>query len=299
MNNLKPIDYLMGVTVALTWGLGFVFAKAAIEHFPPLLLMAIRSTITAMVLVWFVPIPKSSIKPLFAIALTSGTLQFGLTLNGLKGLDVSVTALITQLEIPFLILLGILLLNEKPQLREWVGMAIAFVGLLVVFGEPQVGGAWKFVLLVVGGCIAWAAGQIIVRNLKDIGGFTTSAWVAVCAAPQLFISSAIFESGQIEAIKNAPLIVWAAALYLGLVMTAFGYGIWYSLVRRNPVGKVAPFLLLLPIFSILGGVVFLEESLTIFSILGGLIIVGGVAIITIDTKQFAQSNESKPLPEND
>jgi len=31
---LRPIDLLMGITVALVWGMGVVFAKAAINHFP-------------------------------------------------------------------------------------------------------------------------------------------------------------------------------------------------------------------------------------------------------------------------
>ena len=92
------------------------------------------------------------------------------------------------------------------------------------------------------------------------------------------------------------MVVWAAVLYLGLIMTAFGYGIWYSMVRRNPVSRVVPFLLLLPIFSILGGVLFLGESLTLFTAIGGLIIVGGVAIITIETLPFVQANDTKPLP---
>ncbi len=295
MDKLKTVDYLMGIAVALTWGMGFVFAKAAIEHFPPLLLMAFRSTVTAITLVWFVPIPKSSIIPIFAVALISGTLQFGLTLNGLIGLDVSVAALVIQLEIPILVLLGIIVLREKPQIREWVGIVLAFVGLVFIFGEPRIWNAWSSILLVVGGCFAWALGQIIVRSLKDIGGFTVCAWVAVCAAPQLFISSALFESGQINAIISAPLVVWAAVLYLSLVMTTFGYGVWYSLVRRHPVSRVAPFLLLLPIFSIMGGVMFLGEYLTTLTAIGGLIIICGVAVITVEVKSLMKVDEPKSL----
>ena len=51
---LTLVDMVMGVGVALTWGLGIVFAKAAIAHFPPILLMGFRFTLTALVLVWFV-----------------------------------------------------------------------------------------------------------------------------------------------------------------------------------------------------------------------------------------------------
>ena len=54
---MKPTDILLAIAVPLIWGGGFLFAKAAIEHFPPILLMALRFSLTALVLVWFVPRP--------------------------------------------------------------------------------------------------------------------------------------------------------------------------------------------------------------------------------------------------
>ena len=48
-------------------------------------------------------------------------------------------------------------------------------------------------------------------------------------------------------------------LYLGLVMTAFGYGIWYHVLAKHPVGQVVPVLLTLPLFSVLGSVLLLGE----------------------------------------
>jgi O-acetylserine/cysteine efflux transporter len=71
-------------------------------------------------------------------------------------------------------------------------------------------------------------------------------------------------------------------LYLGLIMTAVGYGIWYTLVRRNPVSLVAPFLLLLPVFAVLGGFLFLGERLSPQVMIGGAIVIAGVAFILFD-----------------
>jgi O-acetylserine/cysteine efflux transporter len=50
---LRPIDYAMGVAVPFAWSMGFVYAKAAIDHFPPIFLMSMRFTIAAILLVWF------------------------------------------------------------------------------------------------------------------------------------------------------------------------------------------------------------------------------------------------------
>ena len=139
--------------------------------------------------------------------------------------------------------------------------------------------------LVVGGALSWALGQIMIRRMKDISGLTVTAWTAVFAAPQLFVMSALFERGQVEAVQNAEPIVWLAVAYLGIVMTALGYFLWNTLIRRHDVGRVAPFLLLLPLYASLGGVLFLDERPTLSSLVGGVIILAGVGIITIQKRE--------------
>ena len=136
----------------------------------------------------------------------------------------------------------------------------------------------------IGGGFTWAVGQAMVRALDDIDGLTLTAWVAVFATPQLFVMSALFETGHVEAIRSAGSVVWLAVLYLGLIMTALGYGIWYSLVRKHPISLIAPFLLLLPVFSIAGGVMFLGETLTIRVLIGGAVVIAGVAFILVERR---------------
>jgi len=284
---LGPIDIVMGLTVALLWGMGLVFAKAAIAHFPPILLMALRFTVTALALVWFVKPPMAHLRSLFLIAFISAALQYSLTYTGLKGLDAGVAALIVQLEVPFLTLLGALALKESPGWRKWAGIALAFFGVYQISGEPSIAAASTSVLLVIAGAATWAVGQAMIRNLKDIDGLTVTAWVAIMAAPQLFVMSAIVETDHLAAIQSADWVVWGAVLYLGLVMTAFGYGLWYTLVRRNPVSQVAPFLLLLPVFTVIGGAIFLGESLSLQVMIGGAIVLAGVGLILFERREKA------------
>lgn len=283
------MDMALGLGVAFVWGLGLVFAKAAISHFPPILLMAFRFTVTAAALVWFVKPAINQMRTLFLISFISATLQYSLTFSGLAGLDASATALIIQLEIPFLVIIGALFLKETPGWRRWIGILIAFFGVYQITGEPDIGNALGSVMLVIGGGLAWAIGQAMVRKLKDIQGLTVTAWVAVLAFPQLFIMSAIFETGQVHAVKTAGWVVWGAVAYLGLIMTALGYYMWYTLIRRTPVSEAAPYLLTLPLFSILGGSFFLGETISEQTLIGGVIIVMGVALIilTPNTKNDA------------
>jgi O-acetylserine/cysteine efflux transporter len=278
---LRPVDIAMGITVPLVWGLGVVFAKAAIEHFPPILLMALRFALTALVLVWFVKPPWRLMRQLFAIAFVSAAIQYSLTFNGLRGVDASTAVLVIQLEVPFLALLGTVVLGERPGLRGWLGIAIAFTGVAFIAGEPRLGEAWGSLALLAGGAFSWAVGQVMVRQLGQIDGLTMIAWVAVFAAPQLFALSLALEDDHLAFLRSAGWVVWGTVVYLGLVMTALGYALWYSLVIRHPVSRVGPFLLLMPVFSVIGGIALLGERLTLQVAIGGAVVITGVAIILV------------------
>lgn len=275
----------MGVAVPLIWGMGFVFAKAAIEHFPPILLMSLRFTVTALTIIWIAGPLSGQWRQVFWIAIVSAAIQYSLTFTGLRYLDASIAVLVVQLEVPFLVLVGAVLLGESPGWRKWLGMAMAFGGVLLIAGEPRLAGAWVALVMVAAGAFTWALGQAMVRRLQGFNGVTTTAWVAVFAAPQLLIMSLTFEEGHVEAIRTAGPVVWGAVVYLGVVMTAGGYAMWYSLVRRHPVGRVAPFLLLLPLFSVLGSAIFLGERLTWMTAAGGTVVLAGLTVIMFDRDQ--------------
>ncbi len=290
-DRLPPKDIAMAVAVALIWGMGYVVAKGGMAHFPPILLMALRFTVTALALVWFAGPPHGNLPRLVVVSVIGAAIQYSLTFSGVNGVDAGLAALVMQLEVPFLVILGAVLLGEQPSLRKWVGIAIAFGGVALIAGQVRFSGEWSSVLMLVGGALSWAMGQVLVRGLKGLSGLSVTAWIAVLAAPQLFLMSALFETGQIAAIRSAGPEVWGAALYLGLVMTALGYALWNGLILRHEVGRVAPWLLLMPIFSVAGGVIFLGETPEIGRLIGGLVVLAGVAVITLERRT------TLPLPE--
>ncbi|MEM6985323.1 MAG: EamA family transporter [Pseudomonadota bacterium] len=286
---MLPIRHTaMGVAVAATWGMGIVFAKAGIEHFPPILLMSFRFAVTAAVLLWFVPRPVGQLRAIFGITVIASAIQYSLTFSGLKGLDASITALVVQLEVPFLVLLGAVFLREHSSFRKWAGIAVAFVGVAIIADQPQLGGAWGSLALVVGGAFCWAVGQVLIRSLSQIDGLTLTAWMALFASVQLAVMSLVFEDNHIQAVIEATPVVWLAVLYLGLVMTALGYGLWNSLIRTYPVSRVAPLLLLLPVFALLGGVIFLGERLSLHTAIGGVLVLAAVAAIELEPNKTVQ-----------
>ena len=278
--NSKQI--LLALIVPITWGLGFTLAKVGMEQFPPLLIMSIRFGIAGLVLVWFTRPPWGHMREIFLVALIGSTIQYGLTYNGLKGIDASTAAILVQLEGPILALMGAILLKEKLGLMRILGMVLAFVGVFIIAGEPRLEGHMNSVILLVAGSTVWAVAQIMISRLKNLSGITILAWVAIMATPQMLIGSFIIEDGQWQAISTASLIDWSIIFYLALIMTVVGYSVWYHLLSSVDVSKVSPFLMLLPITSIIAGMILLDEKLTLPMIIGGLLIMAGVASTLIN-----------------
>lgn len=284
---MKLVDILLAVSVPVIWGGGFLFAKVAIAHFPPILLMAFRFTLAALILVWFVPRPaRVMLWRIFWVAMVSAAIQYSLTFTGLRDLEASTAILVVQLEVPFGVIMATIFLKDHLGLRRVLGIALAFAGVALIAGEPRLQGSILPVLLVVGGAFTWSLGQVMIKTLGRVGGFTLIAWVAVFAAPQLFVSSWLFERDQLTAIASATTVVWAAVVYLALVMTALGYAIWYHLLAKYDVNQVMPFLLLLPVCTVLGSVILLDETLTLHLAIGGFMAIIGVTIINVTRNPF-------------
>jgi len=278
---MKPIDVLLAISVAIIWGMGFIVAKAAMSHFSPILLMALRFTLTAFCLVWFFRPPPELFKQLFWIALVSAALQYSLTFNGVRGIDASTAALLVQLEVPFGLILAWLVLGDRISPKQALGILIAFSGAVLIIGEPKLSGDLIFAFMVIAGAFTWAVGQIMVKKLGNIGGFRLISSVALFATPQLYLASFLLEQDQLLQVQTASAAAWSAVAYLGLIMTALAYAIWYRLLGHYSINQVMPFLLLLPVTSVFGGIFFLGESLTTKIALGGCLAIVGVALITI------------------
>lgn len=278
--NSKQI--LLALIVPITWGLGFTLAKIGMEQFPALLIMSIRFGIAGLVLVWFTKPPWGHMREIFIVALIGSTIQYGLTYNGLKGIDASTAAILVQLEGPILALMGTILLKEKLGLTRAFGMGLAFAGVFIIAGEPRLEGHIDSVLLLVAGSAVWAVAQIMISRLKGLSGITILAWVAIMATPQMLLASFIIEDGQWQAITTASLFDWSIIFYLAFIMTVLGYSVWYHLLSSIDVSKVSPFLMLLPITSIIAGMILLDEKFTKAMAIGGVMIMIGVASTLIN-----------------
>ena len=283
-------DSLIASLVPIFLGFGFVIAKPAMDDFPPILLMGLRFTFAASILIWWFPIPRGYLKQIFIASLIANTLQYSVTYTGLNLIDASAAVLLVQTEVPFGVLFAYFMLKEKPTIRSLIGITIAFVGVYILTGSPNLEGKFLGIFLTILGSAIWALGQVLVKPLsKEIAPLTLVAWLAIFSGPILIFLSAILNGNTINYIKSANFNSWAIAFYLGFFMQPVTYGCFYYVLKNNPLYKVLPIVTMgIPLTGLLAAILLLGEKPTTELYLGGFIILIGVILI-VYTKQKKNS----------
>jgi len=286
---MKTQDIFIALLVPVVLGFGFVIAKPTMQYFPPYLLMGMRFTIPALILVWWFPPPKGLYFDLFKVSLIGSTLQYGLTYTGLNIIDASSAILLVQLEVPFGIIIAFFLLREIPTLKNIVGLVIAFIGVFILTGAPNLEGKYIGVLFTIAGAFTWALGAVMAKPLsKKIGAFALMTWLCVFSGPMLLLVSLVFDGNPIQYILYANFNSWLTVIFLGFFMQPVGYAAWYYVLKKYPVNKVMPVLLILPVTGLMTSIFLLGEDPPRQVFLGGLVIISGVALIL-----FTRSNKKK------
>jgi O-acetylserine/cysteine efflux transporter len=288
---MKTKDIFIALLVPILLGFGFVIAKPAMEYFPPFLLMGLRFTIPALILVWWFPVPKGLLLDIFKVSFIGSSLQYGLTYSGLNLIDASSAVLLVQLETPFGILIAFFLLKEIPTIKNIIALTISFIGVIILTGAPNLEGQYLGIFLTVSGAFTWSLGAVMAKTLsKKIGAFALMTWLSVFSGPMLIIISMIFDGNPINYILSANLNSWLTLAFLGLIMQPIAYGAWYFVLSKYPVNKVMPIMLLLPITGLITAIILLDEEPSKQVFIGGAIIIFGVCLILF---RNTKKNKSK------
>lgn len=200
---------------------------------------------------------------------------------GLAHSTASNAALLITVEPTTLLVLAPLLLGERLSRRETVGAALTLLGAVVVVvnGVPGLTQFlmphWRGDLVLILSGVAYAGysllgRDVLTRHPVSLVTAHSVVWGAVSIAPL-----ALYEW------HVGPPPAWTAGaiagtVYLGVVITALGYGVWNWCLERVGAARVAAFVNVQPLAGALLGVWWLREPLTPFLVVGGVLIVAGL-----------------------
>ena len=287
---------LIAVLINLLWGSMFIAAVIGLREFPPILFTGIRFGLLAIILFGFLRVPTPMVMPLLKIGLVMGAgMYLPLYLSVALAENTASIAVFSKLEVPFALLLGVILLRERIGPQCIAGVGIAMIGAIIITFDPSAFGDLPALFWIAISCAFSAFGFIQVRQLGKIHPFTIVAWISVVSAPILLTTSLIFENNHVPIVREATWIGWSALVYTAIMSSVVANSGLYYLLQRNPINLVTPFGLLSPIFAVIGGILFLGDVLTFGLIFGGSLILLGVTWInrrnTVSTQSSVQTHQ--------
>lgn len=276
---MSAIEIACAVLVPLLWGYQFVAIKVGVMQFPPLFFLGLRFLAMALLLTPFVRRPTR--RELGTIALISvflGGLNFGLFYVGMGLGSGSLSAVAYQLNTPFTILLAWLLLAERPSLMTSAGVLLAFGGVVVLAAGPGLAANALPILLVAGAAFAFAVANVLTKRDGPFDPLMLTGWSSFFTVPQVMLTSLLLEHGQLTTLVTADRRGWMALAYTIFIGGIAGFGLWFWLIARCTMARVAPFGLLLPVFALMSSVLFLGDPVTPTLVIGALLAISGVAM---------------------
>jgi drug/metabolite transporter (DMT)-like permease len=168
--------------------------------------------------------------------------------------------------------------GERPHRLEWLGLILAFGGLVyLVFPGLESPPVSSAVLMILAG-IAWGfytlRGKGSTNPLAETSGnFLRSVPFVVLAALPFLAQSHLSAKG----------ILFAALS--GAVASGIGYSVWYAALKFHTATRASVLQLSVPAIAALGGVIFLAESVSVRLVLASALILGGIGLVIFGKKK--------------
>jgi drug/metabolite transporter (DMT)-like permease len=271
------VNYLLLLGVGMIWGSQFMLNEVAIGAFPPAVIAAGRAVIGFLTLLTLVLVapgnrnpPSDAQRPrsglwahYFLIGLFEGTLPFYLIAWGQQRVDGAIAAILMGTVAIFAIILAALFVRgERLRLGNALGVALGFLGVVVLIGPATLSGILGSVLgelAVLGGALSFAISLTLIKRLPaDIPVVVKARNILACASIQIVPLTLIL--GQAGALRPTwPAVL--AVLALGMLCAGVVYVLFVALIDRAGPTFASFSNFLVPLCGVLLGVLFLGEQL--------------------------------------
>ncbi len=275
----------MPLVFVLIWSTGFIVARYGMPHAPPMKFLAMRFALSiACFLPWIVlarvPWPKTRTQWLHLCV--TGVLMHAGYLGGVwaavkAGMGSGLSSLIVGFQ-PVLTAIWLSSMGGVVTRRQWVGLTLGFVGLLLVVSRKFGQGAeadWFNLSLAIGALFSITVGTLYQKryvqpcDVRSASAIQLSAALLVALPLALLETEAIAWSGEMAAA-----MAWSV-----LALTLGGSSLLYLLIQRGAATSVTTLLYLVPPTTALMAWMLFDEPITLVTLVGTALTAIGVSLV--------------------
>lgn len=280
------------LVLCLIWGCQQVLIKTAAVDIAPVMQAALRNgiaaTLVGLLVVWRGDFKQAS--RTWQAGLLAGALfglEFLFIAEGLK-LTSAAHMSVFLYTAPMFTALGLhfILPSERLRLLQWVGILLAFGGIVMAFAggmsfaQMDAGMLLGDVFGVLAG-MAWGATTVVIRcsRLSEAPASLTLFYQLAIGFAGLLLIALL--SGQIGVVSLTPLAV-GSVLFQAVVVSFISYLTWFWLLRKYLASNLAVFSFITPLFGVTFGVLLLDEPLSVNFVLGAVMVLAGVVLVSAE-----------------
>lgn len=273
---MKSKHILLAIAVTMVWGLNFPISKLALRSFDPFILTGLRFLLASIPFVFFVKRPNIHFKYIVYYGAIFGVAMWGLINFGIEvGVPPGIASLIIQLSAFFTMGWGAILFRERLRTSQWIGAALALIGLFGILLTRNGSAEYAGILLVVLSALSWSIGNVIIKKCGVRDVFSFIIWASLIPPIPLFAISFLIhgDSPFISAANAMSGIVILSIIFQVYLATHFSYWGWNTLLREYPLSTVAPLSLMIPVFGIGSSMIIVGEKIAVNELMSIVIII--------------------------
>ena len=287
-------EWLMLITLSLLWGGSFFFVGVAVAELPPLTIVTLRvglAAITLWIIVLFMglSLPKSpNVWVAFLImGLLNNVIPFSLIVWGQTHIASGLASVLNATTPLFgVIVVGLLLVDERATAMKLVGVAVGFLGVVMMIGIPSLDSVKQGTILaqiaILGAALSYAFASVFGRRFKAMGlKPIIIAAGQVTGSTALLAPVAFYVDGPLALLGpgSPSIMVWASILTLAVFSTALAYILYFKILASSGATNILLVTLLVPVSAIFLGLLFLNETLQWVNLAGMALIAIGLSAI--------------------
>jgi O-acetylserine/cysteine efflux transporter len=287
---LSALGIMLFCNVA--WAMNVVVSKIAVSTLglPPLFYTVLRS---ATVLILLFPLLRqipARLPLVLAIGFAISGGSFSLQFMGLQSATPSALGIVSLAGAPMTVLFAVIFLGEEVRWRRGLGMALALGGVGLAMGAPSEGSSFMGLALGFAAVLVGSLGSVFVKRI-EVSSIALQGWAGLISLAVILPLSLGLETGQIDAVRAAPLAVTGCVLFAGVVVSVGAHGAYFRLLQAYDANLIVPLTLMTPLLTIAFGAWLTGDRIGWPLIVGGGLALIGVAIIIVRPSR----NIFKPL----
>ena len=300
MKSSRLLDWLALLALVARFGSAFLLTKIAVQEVPPIMVVAGRIVIGAILLLVIAYAQGerlSILKPywpiLLALALTGNCIPFFVITWGQQYVDSSLAGiLMAMMPLTTVVLAHFFVAGERITKNKVIGFLLGFAGVVILM-QPELTVSTQLdwlhlsaMMLILIGAICYAANSVIAHSLPKISLSLISAGVLL-AASIVIIPLSILQGFEWVA-DTSPGAMWSVIL-LGVFPSGLATIIYFRVIRHAGPAFLSQINYLIPVWAVLLGIVFGGEKLTINAVIALVVILVGIAIAQKNRSATADS----------